>query len=105
MGGLCRVVEGVPYVNRHKPVWSGVNQEDGSDEIYYPFGLSIDRDNGDIYVCDGMVNIIQVFCKDGSYKRTVKPYVMSYPFDIAVTPHQLFVRCYNPHRILKLDKV
>ncbi|KAI6658580.1 RING finger protein nhl-1 isoform X1 [Oopsacas minuta] len=105
MGGLCRVVEGVSYVNRHKPVWSGVNGGIGSDEIFNPSDLSIDRDNGDIYVSDWSVHRIQVFCKDGSYKRTIKAQGMSHPTDIAVTPHQLFVICFLPDNILKLDKV
>ena len=26
MAGLCRLSEGVSYVNRHNPVWSGVNK-------------------------------------------------------------------------------
>ncbi|KAI6658590.1 hypothetical protein LOD99_15390 [Oopsacas minuta] len=105
MEGLCRVVEGVSYVNRHKPVWSGVNERSGSDEIFNPIDLSIDRDNGDIYVSDYDVHRIQVFCKDGSYKRTIKAQGMSCPSRIAVTPHQLFVICFLSDNILKLDKV
>ncbi|KAI6658431.1 E3 ubiquitin-protein ligase TRIM71-like [Oopsacas minuta] len=103
-GGLCHVVEGVSYVNRHKPVWSGVNRGRGSDEISYASGLSIDRENGDIYICDYMVHRIQVFCKDGSYKRTIKEQGILCPSDIAVTPHQLFVRYSLSDNVLKLDK-
>ncbi|KAI6657785.1 hypothetical protein LOD99_528 [Oopsacas minuta] len=65
----------------------------------------MDRSNGDIYVCDYVVHWIKVFCKDGSYKRTIKLQGMSLPFDIAVTPHQLFVRCFSQDSILTLDKV
>ena len=52
MAGLCRLCEGVSYVNRHNPVWSGVDKGEGQMEISYPSGLSIDRENGDIFVSD-----------------------------------------------------
>ena len=34
--GLCRLCEGVSYVNRYSPVWSGVNEGEGQTEIYVP---------------------------------------------------------------------
>ena len=62
MAKLCRVSEGVSYVNRHNPVCSGANRGEGRNEIYNPYGLSTDRHNGDVYVCDCMAsNRIQVF--------------------------------------------
>ncbi|KAI6662002.1 hypothetical protein LOD99_9589 [Oopsacas minuta] len=105
MAALCRVVEGVSCVNRHKPVWSGIMYGEGSDEILAPLCLSIDRSNGDIYVCDYLLGRIQVFCNDGSYTRTVKLQGISFPSDIVVTPHQLFVKCLLPDGIYKLEKV
>ena len=51
MAELCRVSEGVSYVNRHNPVCSGVNLGRGQHEIDIPFALSTDRHNGDVYVC------------------------------------------------------
>ena len=104
MAGLCRLCEGVSYVNRHNPVWSGVNRGDGRMEIYNPTGLSIDRDNGDIFVCDYGVNRIQVFGKKGNYLRTINPQRMTRPSSIALSLHHLFVSCY-PNNICKLDKV
>ena len=102
---LCRLCEGISYVNRHNPVWSGVNEGDGQMEVYNPFGLSIDRDNGDIFVCDFGVNRIQVFGKEGNYSTTNRPQVMTNPNFIAVSPHHLFVSCFFPFIIYKLDKV
>ena len=49
---LCRVCEGVSYVNRHNPLCSGVNRGEGQNEIDIPLGLSTDRHNGDVFVCD-----------------------------------------------------
>ena len=105
MAGLCRLCEGVSYVNRHNPVWSGVNKGDGQMEIYITTGLSIDRDNGDIFVCDFGVRRIQVFGKEGNYLRTIKPQGMSFPISIAISLHHLFVSCFLPNSIYKLDKV
>ena len=63
MAGLCRLCEGVSYVNRHNPVWSGVNAGMGQMEIDTPSGLSIDSNNGDIFVCDLGADRIQAFSK------------------------------------------
>ena len=105
MAELCRVSEGVSYVNRHNPVCSGVNEGIGQDEISDPFALSTDRHNGDVYVCDYMADRIQVFSREGIHQRTISPQGLSSPSEIAVTPHQLFVRCSPPRRICKLDKL
>ena len=105
MAGLCRLCEGISYVNRHNPVWSGVNEGDGQMEVYTPSGLSIDRDNGDIFVCDFGADKIQVFGKEGNYLRTIKPQGMTRPIFIAVSLHHLFVSCIFPPSIYKLYKV
>ena len=104
MAGLCRLCEGVSYVNRHNPVWSGVIAGTGKMEIYNPSGLSIDRDNGDIFMCDPGVYRIQVFSKEGNYSRTIKPQGMPFPISINISLHHLFVSCY-PKSIYKVDKV
>ena len=104
MEELCRVCEGVSYVNRHNPVCSGVNQGFGQNEIYHPFDLSTDRHNGDVYVCE--LDMIQVFSREGIHQRTISPQGLSYPDYITVTPHHLFVKCgfLRSYRIYKLDK-
>ena len=104
MSVLCRLCEGVSYVKRHNPVWSGVNVGIGQKEIYDPSGLSIDRDSWDIFVCD-YIERIQVFSKEGSYLRTLKPQGMTRPTSIAVSLNHLFLICDCPHCIYKLDKV
>ena len=105
MAGLCRLREGVSYVNRHNPVWSGVNNGKGEIEIHNPYDLSIDRDNGDIFVCDYGANRIQVFGKEGNYLRTIKPQGMFLLKSIAVSLHHLFLSCIMLPSICKLDKV
>ena len=105
MAGLCRLCEGVSYVNRHNPVWSGVNRGKGQMELNTPCGLSIDRDNGDIFVSDYWAHRIQVFSKEGNYSRSIKPHGMCSPYSITVALHHLFVSCILPPSIYKLDKV
>ena len=105
MAGLCRLCKCVSYVNRHNPVWSGVNKGGGQKEICNPAGLSIDRDSGNIFVCDYLSARIQVFGKEGNYLRTIEPQGMTLPSFIALSLHHLFVSCEYPHSIYKLDKV
>ena len=105
MAGLCRLYEGVSYVNKHNPVWSGVNKGEGQMEIYTPSALSIDRDDGNIFVCDFGADRIQVFSKEGNYLRTINPQGMTHPSSIAVSLHHLFISCEYPNRFYKLDKV
>ena len=102
---LCVVCEGVSYVNRHNPVCSGVNRGKGQNELSYPLGLSTDRHNGDVYVCDSVADRIQVFSREGIHQRTISPQGLFDPFAITVTPHQLFVSCIIPFHLFKLDKL
>ena len=105
MVDLCRVCEGVSYVNRHNPVWSGVNSGRGQNEILDPSSLSIDKYSGNVYVCDHRVKSIQVFGKEGIHQKTIRLQELSFPTAINVTPRQLFVSCTLPDRIYKVDKV
>ena len=105
MAKLCRVCEGVSYVNRHHPLCSGVNRGKGQNELYIPFGLSTDRHNGDVYVCGWDPDRIQVFTREGIHQKTISPQGLSHPSDITVTHHHLFVCCISPDRIYKLDKL
>ena len=105
MAELCHVCEGVPYVNRHNPVCSGVNRGEGENEVSVPFCLSTDGYDSDVYVCDSRARRIQVFSNEGIHQRTIRPQGLSFLDAIAVTPHQLFVRCITAHCIIKLDKL
>ena len=104
MAELCRMCEGVSYVNRHNPVCSGVNKGIGQNKINDPSGLSTDRHNGDVYVCDSRTDRIQVFSREGIHQRTISPQGLTFPAEIIVTSHQLIVRCIQSDRICKLDK-
>ena len=105
MAGLCRVCERVSYVNRHNPVWSGVNKGKGQNEIFDPYGLSTDTHNGDVHVCDYEAHRIQVFSREGIHQKSIRPQGLYRPYNITVTPHHLFVSCSQSYRIYKLDKL
>ena len=105
MAELCRVCEGVSYVNRHNPVCSGINRRKEQNEISTPSGLSTDRHNGVVYVCDCHAARIQVFSREGIHQRTISPQGLSHFNHLTVTPHHLFVRCSLLDRICKLDKL
>ena len=104
MKEMCRVCEGVSYVHRHTPVWTGVIKGEGQNQISTPHVLVTDGDNGKVFLCEFSGNSIQVFDKDGNYQRSVKQEGMSLPVSIAITPHQLFV-CEMLSRVHKLDKL
>ena len=95
MEELCRVCEGVSYVNRHNPLCSGVNRGEGQNEIDIPLGLSTDRHYGDVYVCDWLA----------IHQKTISPQGLYLPSRITVTPHHLFVSCGLQSCIYKLDKL
>ena len=105
MAELCRICEGVSYVNRHNPVSSGANRRKGQNEIGPPEGLSTDRHNGDVYVSDCMADRIQVFSREGIHQRTISLQGLTSPNCITVTSHHLFVICGLFHHIYKLDKL
>ena len=106
MREMCHVCEGVSYVHRQIPVWTGVSKGEGRNEISTPSGLVTDRDNGEVFVCDFSGNSIQVFDKDGNYQRSVTHQGMIHPLSITITPQHLFVSCLEiPYHILKLDKL
>ena len=105
MDELCCLCESVSYKNKHSPVWSGVTKGGGQMEICNPAGLSIDRDTGNIFVCDYLSARIQVFNKKGYYLRTIEPKGMTLPSSITTSLHHIFISCEYPHSIYKLDKL
>ena len=103
---LCRVCEGVSYVNRHNPVCSGVHTGgDGPTRLTMPYALSTDRHNGDVYVSNYGTNRIHVFSRECVPLKIIFLIEMYYADAIIVSPHQLFVKGSGPNRIYKLDKL
>ena len=69
----------------------------GEGQFTNPRGISINQDNGDIYVCDYSNNRIQIFCQSYSYKSQFGIGIVKYPVDIQLTKDTIFVLSYqNP---------
>ena len=56
-------------------------------------------------MCNYWADRILVYSREGIHQRTISPRRLSYPSEITVTPHHLFVICRLPPRIYKLDKL
>ena len=46
-----RVCEGVSYVHRQIPMWTGVNKGERQNQLYIPCCLATNSDNGEVFVC------------------------------------------------------
>ena len=65
----------------------------GSGELQfsYPFGLSTDESNNDIYICDYSNNRIQIISENLQYKSQFGKDVLHYPLDITLYKDNIFV--------------
>ncbi|KAI6658158.1 hypothetical protein LOD99_11112 [Oopsacas minuta] len=63
----------------------------GEGQFNRPYGIAINVDNGDIYVCDYSNNRIQIFSQDYSYKSQFGIGIVKYPEDIQLTKDTIFV--------------
>ena len=95
----------VDYSQKMCPVWSGVRQGTGQNELYGPLDLVTDKDSGQVFVYD-TANRIQVFDTNGNYQRSIEVGFVD-AVSIAITPHQLFVLCIGlaNSNLAELDKL
>ena len=63
----------------------------GEGQLTYPYGIDINKVNGDIYVCDSGNNRIQVFTQEFSLKASLFGDVLKKPYDINLTEDSIFV--------------
>ena len=65
----------------------------GSGELQfnYPFGLSTDESNNDIYICDCSNNRIQIISENLQYKSQFGKDALYYPLDITLYKDNIFV--------------
>ena len=66
-------------------------QNVGIGQLTYPYGIDINKVNGDIYVCDSGNNRIQVFTQEFSWKTSLFGDVLKEPYDINLTEDSIFV--------------
>ena len=66
-------------------------QGKGELEFHYPFGLTINESNGDIYICDYNNNRIQILNKDFSFKFQFGRDTLKLPLDVKLSKEYIFV--------------
>ena len=63
----------------------------GEGQLTSPYGIDINKVNGDIYVCDTGNNRIQVFTQEFNLKASLFGDVLKQPYDINLTEDSIFV--------------
>ena len=63
----------------------------GEGQLTHPYGIDINKVNGDIYVCDFGNNRIQVFTQEFNWKTSLFGNVLEQPYDINLTEDSIFV--------------
>ena len=66
-------------------------QGKGEFESDFPFGLTINESNGDIYICDYYYNRIQIVNQDFSFKSQFGKDILKYPRDVKLSKEYIFV--------------
>ena len=63
----------------------------GQLQFYYPYGLSTDEYDGDIYICDYINHRIQILSENFQYKSEFGRDILYYPRDIKLYKDSIFV--------------
>ena len=66
-------------------------QGSGELEFNYPFSLTIDESNGDIYICDRNNNRIQILNSDFSFESQFGKDTLEYPRDVKLSKEYIYV--------------
>ena len=66
-------------------------QERGELEFNFPFSLTIDESNGDIYICDRNNNRIQILNGDFSFKSQFGNNILKYHHDVKLSKEYIYV--------------
>ena len=63
----------------------------GKLEFVYPFGLTIDESNGDVYICDRTNNRVQILNNEFSFKAQFGNKELYHPRDIKLSKEYIYV--------------
>ena len=63
----------------------------GKLEFDFPYGLTIDESNGDIYICDSDNNRVQILYKDFSFKAQFGNNELVHPRDVKLSKEYIYV--------------
>ncbi|KAI6650881.1 hypothetical protein LOD99_5721 [Oopsacas minuta] len=63
----------------------------GELEFSYPFSLTMNESNEDIYICDYYSNIVQILTKDFHFKSQSGRDILKYPLDVKVFKKYIYI--------------
>ncbi|KAI6650885.1 Tripartite motif-containing protein 3 [Oopsacas minuta] len=64
---------------------------DGELEFNYPWGMTIDESNGDVYICDNSNNRIQILSDNLHYKSQFGKDILTEPLGIKLNRNNIFI--------------
>ena len=91
-----------PYIFRSRPIWAVSSQGRRQHQLLKPHSLTIDPNNGNIYIADIEIDRIQVFDSEGTHLKSFRNKSLDHPAYLVIFENSLFVRCYE--KLLMLDK-
>ena len=68
----------------------------GIGQFNCPFGLTVST-NGDVFVADSNNNRIQILDDSLHFQREITHQTMKYPYDVKLTPDEVYVLCENSY--------
>ena len=63
----------------------------GEGQFNYPYGITINQSNGEIFICDNGNNRVQIFSKDFLFRSQFGQGILKYPTDIKLTCKSIYV--------------
>ena len=86
------LIELIPeYVGREHPILSKCKTGSGKGEFHNPRGITFDKIQNKVYICDSSNHRIQVFDTNGKFLNSFGDVQLQEPFGICVSKHFVFV--------------
>ena len=92
---LGKVRSGIDYTNKKLPLVRVCETGNGIKQLNNPFGITVDKKTGNIYIADQYNNCVKVFNSTGSYlfkfSETRLDGNLSYPRDVAIYGDRILI--------------
>ena len=95
---IVKFVQDIPI----KVKWSSCDKGKQDNQLYAPWGISIDCLSDDIYVTDFVTYSIQIFSVNGEWIKSLKDEEMIQPENILFLHNSVFIQCHE--RIVKFHR-
>ncbi|KAI6650900.1 NHL repeat containing protein [Oopsacas minuta] len=95
LGDFVDKVRGIDYTNKKQPLVSVCKKGSGNEELFYPLGVKIDNQTGNIYVADQWNHCVKVFDSTAKYLFKFGDSngngQMYYPMCLAICRNRVFI--------------